>query len=197
MESAARYVEDVDADPVVILDGLTKNWRYPGWRVTWTVGPRDVIDAVASAGSFLDGGGSKPMQRAAVPLLDLDLARAETAAIQATFSRKRALLLEGLRKIGVSIDVEPEGTFYVWGSVAELPEGLDDGPSFFRAALDEKVIVVPGQFFDVNPGKRRAGRASRFARHLRFSFGPHEEVLARALSRLEDLVARGGARRTS
>ena len=36
--SAARYVEDVDRDPVVIFDGLTKNWRYPGWRVTWTVG---------------------------------------------------------------------------------------------------------------------------------------------------------------
>lgn len=188
MESAARYVEDVDADPVVILDGLTKNWRYPGWRVTWTVGPKEVIDAVASAGSFLDGGGSKPMQRAAIPLLDLEAARQETAAIQATFSRKRALMLDGLRKLGVSIDVEPEGTFYVWGSVAELPEGLSDGMSFFRAALDHKVIVVPGQFFDVNPGKRRAGRQSRFARHLRFSFGPSEEVLTRALRRLGTLV---------
>ena len=70
MESAARYVEDVDRDPVVIFDGLTKNWRYPGWRVTWTVGPREVIEAVASAGSFLDGGGSRPLQRAAIPLLD-------------------------------------------------------------------------------------------------------------------------------
>jgi aspartate/methionine/tyrosine aminotransferase len=189
MESAARYVEDVDADPVLILDGLTKNWRYPGWRVTWTVGPKDVIDAVASAGSFLDGGGSKPMQRAAIPLLELEAAKAETAAIQSTFSRKRALMIEGLRKLGVSIDVEPEGTFYVWGSVAELPEGLNDGASFFRAALDHKVIVVPGQFFDVNPGKRRHGRSSRFARHLRFSFGPGEDVLARALRRLETLVA--------
>src|SRR6516162_87354 len=40
VESAARYVKDVDRDPVVIFDGLTKNWRYPGWRCTWTVGPR-------------------------------------------------------------------------------------------------------------------------------------------------------------
>ena len=43
-ESAARYVEDVDRDPVVLFDGLTKNWRYPGWRVTWTVGPQSVIE---------------------------------------------------------------------------------------------------------------------------------------------------------
>ncbi|MFO0552460.1 MAG: pyridoxal phosphate-dependent aminotransferase [Polyangiaceae bacterium] len=192
MESAARYVEDVDDDPIVIFDGLTKNWRYPGWRVTWTVGPRDVIDAVASAGSFLDGGGSKPMQRAAISLLDHEHVVKETAAIQRTFSKKRQLMLEGLRRLGVSVDVPPEGTFYVWGSVANLPDGLNDGMSFFRAGLDQKVITVPGQFFDVNPGKRRAGRASRFARHVRFSFGPSEEVCARALVRLEAMVA--GAR---
>ena len=188
MESAARYVENVDTAPVVIFDGLTKNWRYPGWRVTWTVGPRDVIDAVASAGSFLDGGGSKPMQRAAIPLLSLEHARKETAAIQASFSRKRDLMIAGLKRIGVIIDSEPAGTFYVWGSVADLPEGINDGHSFFRAALDHRVIVVPGEFFDVNPGKRRAHRASRFRRHVRFSFGPSEAVLTRALARLEAMV---------
>jgi N-succinyldiaminopimelate aminotransferase len=189
MESAARYVENVDEDPIVIFDGLTKNWRYPGWRVTWTVGPRDVIDAVASAGSFLDGGGSKPMQRAAIPLLSLEHAEKETAAIQRAFAKKRQTMLEGLRKIGVTVDAIPEGTFYVWGSVANLPEGLNDGMSFFRAALEHKVITVPGQFFDVNPGKRRGSRASRFARHVRFSFGPSDEVCSRAMRRLEAMVS--------
>ena len=191
MESAARYVEDVDQDPVVILDGLTKNWRYPGWRVTWTVGPKEVIDAVASAGSFLDGGGSKPMQRAAIPLLDLEHVRTETAAIQKTFSRKRELMLEGLKRIGVLVDVAPEGTFYVFGSVADLPARMNDGQSFFRAALEHRVIVVPGEFFDVNPGKRRAHRPSRFRHHVRFSFGPSEESLTRALGRLEKMVQGG------
>ncbi|HSN99120.1 MAG TPA: hypothetical protein VLS89_12585, partial [Candidatus Nanopelagicales bacterium] len=145
------------------------------------------------AGSFLDGGGSKPMQRAAAKLLDLDHTRAETTAIHRVFSRKRDILLQGLRKLGVGIDVEPEGTFYVWGSGADLPEGMNDGHSFFRAALDQRVIVVPGEFFDVNPGKRRAQRPSRFRHHVRFSFGPSEDVLVRALERLEKLV--GGRRR--
>lgn len=188
MESAARYVENVDRDPVVIFDGLTKNWRYPSWRVTWTVGPRSVIEAVSSAGSFLDGGGSRPMQRAAIPLMDPDLVRSETAAIQRVFARKREKMIQGLRKIGVSIDCEPEGTFYVWGSVADLPEGINDGHGFFKAALEQKVICVPGEFFDVNPGKRRAGRPSRFRHHVRFSFGPAEDVLARALDRLGAMV---------
>ena len=151
--------------------------------MTCPVAPRAIIEGVASAGSFLDGGGSKPMQRAACAIVTAEHARAETAAISHAFGRKRQLMLDGLRALGVTLDREPEGGFYVWGSVADLPPGINDGQSFFRAALDHKVSVVPGEFFDVNPGKRRAGRPSRFRHHVRFSFGPGEDVLARAAQR--------------
>ena len=36
--SAAAYVGDVERDKVIIIDGLTKNHRYPGWRVGWALG---------------------------------------------------------------------------------------------------------------------------------------------------------------
>ncbi len=186
--SAARYVEDVDRDPVVLFDGFTKNWRYPGWRVTWTVGPRSVIEAVTSAGSFLDGGGCKPLQRAAAGLLAPEQTLAETAAIQQAFGKKRDLMLAGVHKLGLKVDRAPDATFYVWCSVADLPASINDGMSFFRAALAEKVITVPGEFFDVNPGKRRAGRPSRFRRHLRLSFGPPFESVEKALDRLAKVI---------
>ncbi len=189
IETAARYVEDVDRDPVVILDGLTKNWRYPGWRVTWTVAPKKIIEGVASAGSFLDGGGSRPLQRKAIELLAPASATAETKAIHAAFGKKRVKLLNGLRDLGFTVDLPPEGTFYVWASAAHLPASISDGMSFFRAALDRKVITVPGDFFDVDPGKRRGGRASRFRRHLRFSFGPAMPRLELALERFKELIA--------
>jgi len=188
VESAARYVEDVDEDPVVLFDGLTKNWRYPGWRVTWTVGPRSVIDAVASAGSFLDGGGSRPLQRAAVALLEDRHVEAETRAIHETFGEKRATLLRRLERMGIRTDRAPDGTFYVWGSVAGLPPPLSDGMGFFRSALQRKVICVPGEFFDVNPGKRRSRAASRFRQYVRFSFGPGLKSLETALDRLEQMI---------
>ena len=188
VESAARYVEDVNEDPIVIVDGLTKNWRYPGWRVTWTVGPKHVIDAVGSAGSFLDGGGSRPLQRAAIPLLDADHVVAETNAIHRTFGEKRARLLRRLEAIGIRTDRAPDGTFYVWGNVGHLPPPLSDGFGFFRAALEQKVICVPGEFFDVNPGKRRSRQASRFRSYVRFSFGPGQETLDRACDQLEAIV---------
>ncbi len=187
--SAAAFVEDVDEDPVVIFDGLTKNWRYPGWRVCWTLGPQEVIAAMGSAGSFLDGGPSRPMQRAAIPLLEPSLADREAQAIRATFSKKRATLLSGLRRLGVRFDLEPEGTFYAWGDLSDLPEGLRTGHELFEAALDHKVIVVPGAFFDVDPGQRRGGRPSRFRHHVRFSFGPPLSSIEEALRRLEAIVA--------
>ena len=188
IESAARYVENVDRDPVVLFDGLTKNWRYPGWRVTWSVGPKQVMSTLASAGSFLDGGGSKPLQRAAIPLLAEDLVIQETMAIHNVFREKRDFLLSRLERIGVRFDRVPEGTFYCWGSVAELPPKLSDGMAFFRAGLTEKLITVPGEFFDVNPGKRRSGRVSRFRDYVRFSFGPSMDTLKKAMDRIDALV---------
>jgi N-succinyldiaminopimelate aminotransferase len=186
--SAAACVEDVDRDPVLILDGLTKNWRYPGWRVSWILGPRDVIEAVSSAGSFLDGGGSRPLQRAALGLLAPADTHAETEAIARTFRPKRELMVRRLREMGIRPDLDPEGTFYCWASVADLPAPLSTGMGFFRAGLEQKVITVPGEFFDVNPGKRRTARGSRFRSHVRFSFGPPLAALESGLDRLEAMV---------
>lgn len=187
VESAARYVKDVDKDPVVVFDGFTKNWRYPGWRITWALGPKSAIDRFASAGSFLDGGGSKPLQRAAVPLFDEAYVTQETMAIQRVFRDKRDRMLSRLERLGVRFDRIPEGTFYAWGNVGALPAPLNDGMGFFRAALEKNVITVPGEFFDVNPGKRR-GRISRFREYVRFSFGPSLEVVERAMDRLAEVV---------
>jgi aspartate/methionine/tyrosine aminotransferase len=38
--SAAENIDDVDEDDVLIIDGLTKRFRLPGWRIAWIVGPK-------------------------------------------------------------------------------------------------------------------------------------------------------------
>ena len=186
--SAAAYVDDVNDDPVVILDGLTKNWRYPGWRVCWTVGPKEIIDAVGSAGSFLDGGCAHPLQKAAIPLVSREHSDAEARALQRAFRAKRQRMLEGLESLGVRVDLPPQGGFYCWGELSRLPQGLRTGRELFRAALDEKVIVVPGEFFDIDPGQRRPNRPSRFDRYARFSFGPTMDTVERGLAGLARVV---------
>jgi aspartate/methionine/tyrosine aminotransferase len=186
MVSAAAFVEDVDTDPIVVVDGLTKNWRYPGWRISWTLGPKTVIEAIASAGSFLDGGANHPFQNAALPLLDPKNAEAETLAIQKHFGRKRALLLARLKKLNIGVDAVPAGAFYIWANLAKLPPPLDDGMNFFRECLKEKTIVVPGVFFDVNPGNRRTH--ARYKNYCRISFGPEIEKLELGLAAFERVI---------
>lgn len=186
--SAARYVDDVNRDPVLLINGLTKNWRYPGWRLAWAVGPKDVVSQLASAGSFLDGGAVRPLQRAAIPILDAQRTDESIVAVQRCFRAKRDLMLSRLTQMGVQVECPPRGTFYVWGNVRNLPASINTGMKLFRAALEHKVICVPGVFFDVNPGQRRAARPSRFRHHVRFSFGPARESLEAGLDRLEQLV---------
>jgi aspartate/methionine/tyrosine aminotransferase len=186
MVSAAAYVEDVETDPIIIVDGLTKNWRYPGWRISWTLGPKSVIEAIASAGSFLDGGANHPFQNVAATLLEPQLAIKETLAIQKHFRQKRAFVLERLKQMGISVDAEPVGAFYVWANLSKLPKPLNDGMTFFREGLNEKVIIVPGVFFDVNPGNRRSH--GRYENYCRISFGPEMQKLETGLAALERVI---------
>ena len=45
-----------------------------------------------------------------------------------------------------------------------------------------------GEFFDVNPGKRRSGRPSRFRQYVRFSFGPEEAAVIEGIGRIQGMV---------
>lgn len=188
--SAAAFVGGVNDDPVVIFDGLTKCYRYPGWRVGWVVAPKSVIQAITAAGSFLDGGPSKPIQKAALEVMQPARADGETKAMQAHFDKKRTTTLTRLRALGVEFpsDQRPVGgTFYAFGSVAKLPAPLNTGEGFMREAFKHRVLTVPGAFFDVNPHKKRKGK-SPLHRFVRFSFGPPVDNLTAGLDRLTEMV---------
>ena len=97
-------------------------------------------------------------------------------------------MLEKLKEMGIACHLEPGGTFYVWASIAALPSPLNDADAFFRAALERKVMTVPGRFFDVNPGKTREDHPE-YRHWVRFSFGPPEDNMRQGLDRLGQVVA--------
>jgi DNA-binding transcriptional MocR family regulator len=77
--------------------------------------------------------------------------------------------------------------------VSGLPAPINTGMTFFQQALERQVICVPGEFFDVNPGKRRSGRPSRFRNYVRFSFGPEERAVAEGVRRIGAMAREAGA----
>jgi aspartate/methionine/tyrosine aminotransferase len=186
--SAAPFVHDVDEDPVLLVDGLTKSFRYPGWRVGWAVGPADWIDALGRAASAIDGGPSLPAQRLALRALEPARADQETTALRRVFARKRDLMVRRLGAMGIRCVRPSRSTFYVWASLADLPAPFNDADHFFREALSRKVMTVPGRFFDVNPGRLRPG-PSPYRSWMRFSFGPPKDNVTLGLDRLEAMLA--------
>jgi len=186
--SCASFVEDVNKDPVLIFDGLTKNHRYPGWRLGWVVGPPHMVEGLARTASAIDGGPSRIAQRAALAALEPARADQETTALREVFVEKRNLMVHRLKAMGIRFAAEPTSTFYCWACLDQLPAPLNAAMDFFWKALDHQVMTVPGAFFDVNPGKRRSG-PSPYKQWMRFSFGPDMQNMVQGLDRLEAMIA--------
>lgn len=198
--SAAMNVVDVNEDDVILIDGLTKRFRLPGWRVAWIIGPKEFITALGSCGSYLDGGTNVPFQEAAVQFLDPPKVKKEMAALQTHFKEKRDFVLSRLEEIGFKFRPQdiPEATFYIWLDLTKLepplPENsaidISNGLSFFDALLQEKAIVVPGIFFDLNPAQRRDLFDSPCHHFVRISYGPKMDALKMGMDAIERVVKR-------
>ena len=186
--SAADNIEDVNDDDVLIIDGMTKRFRLPGWRIAWIIGPKEFIKAIGSCGSYLDGGANVPFQEAAVSMLEPGKVRTEMKALQTHFRMKRDYVVGRLRDMGFTIDYFPDSTFYLWLDLEQLPEQINDGLNFFAACLREQVIVVPGIFFDLNPSHRRDLFASPCHHFVRVSYGPRMETLKKGLDGIERIL---------
>lgn len=188
--SSAEFIDDVNEESIVIVDGLTKNWRLPGWRVCWVVGPTNLITALSQSGSFLDGGANHPLQLAAIPLLDPEHVQKEKVALQKHFKAKRDHVLKRLERLGLKVSCPPESTFYVWLNLEHLPAPLNNGLTFFEELLKEKCIVIPGIFFDINPAHRRNLFSSPCHHFVRLSFGPPVEQLDMGIDAMARVLKR-------
>jgi hypothetical protein len=151
------------------------------------VAPAGIIKTLTAAGSFLDGGPCRPIQRAAIEVLQPARADQETRAVRVNFAAKQKLTIDSLTALGVKFPGDPRGTFYAWGDVSGLPGTLNTGEGFMRAAFGHRVLTVPGEFFDVNPRRLRTGE-SPLKSMVRFSFGPPRANLEAGLSRLAEMV---------
>lgn len=193
--SSAEFIDDVNKDPVLILNGLTKAFRLPGWRICWILGPEEYINALSSAGSFLDGGSNSPFQYAAVDFLEPLAVRAEMKALQLHFKMKRDYVISRLTHMGFKFNEKntPNSTFYLWLNLSHLPDKLSNCLGFFHECLHEKVIVVPGFFFLINPQNLSRLEDVIWYNFVRISYGPELPQLVKGMDGIERILRRFGA----
>jgi len=187
--SSAPYIDDVDKDPILIVNGLTKNWRCPGFRVCWIVAPKAIVSMLGSAGSYLDGGANAPLQKLALPMMELDFIRKDAWALQKHFRAKRDFLLTELVNLGIKVQWKPTATFYIWADISGLPSPLNDCIVFLEECVKHKIICVPGVFFDINPRGLKNIHQSSCTSNVRFSYGPPMKNLTLGMKQLASLIS--------
>lgn len=158
----------------VVVDGASKIFAMTGYRIGYLAAPPDVASAIARLHSQLTGCPNAVSQAALEAALKSE--PPETAAMCAEFDRRRKVIVEGLRALGLET-TWPRGAFYAFPDVSSY---LDDRGStgFCEDLLEEQMVaLVPGSAFGVDD-------------HVRFSYATSIDNIHKALDRFGTFLAK-------
>jgi len=128
-------------EQTILLNGFSKAYAMTGWRIGYAVGNKEIIEAMMKIHQYIMLCTPITAQMAAVEALRSD---DEMERMVSEYNRRRRLMVEGLREIGLSC-FEPKGAFYTFPSVANT--GLTSEEFAKRLLLEEKVVLIPGSVF--------------------------------------------------
>jgi LL-diaminopimelate aminotransferase len=120
---------------------LSKGFNMTGWRCAAILGNADAVNAYWRLKTNIDSGLFEAIQLAGVAALEGP--REPIEEMNAIYARRRDLVVEALREIGVAVS-PPKGTIYVW---APVPNG-HTSTSFAELVLERAAVVVsPGSMY--------------------------------------------------
>ncbi|MCW2754442.1 MAG: aspartate aminotransferase, partial [Marmoricola sp.] len=151
---------------------FSKYFSMTGWRLGWMVVPEDLRRPVdVLTGNFTI---CPPVlsQYAALAAFTPE-AYAELDGHVTRYAGNRALLLEGLPRLGIDRLAPADGAFYIYADIGHL---TDDSYGWCQRALaDTGVAMAPGIDFDTRRGNE----------FVRLSFAGKAEEITRGLDRLD------------
>lgn len=162
----------------IVVNSFSKYFGMTGWRLGWFVVPEELVSPSNILAQNLFIAASTVAQHAALRAFDDD-AVAIFEQRRNAFAERRRFLLDALPRLGFSVDVEPEGAFYIYAGI----QGISDSSEHLCQTLLEHfgVAVTPGTDF----GEYRSDR------YVRFAFTTGMEQLALAVDRLQQAVDSG------
>ena len=133
-------------DVGVEVFSLSKGYNMTGWRCAAMVGNPEAVAAYWRLKSNVDSGLFDAVQLAGVAALSPD-GDAEAASMTELYRRRRDLVVDALRKIGVDVQ-PPKATIYVW---APVPEGFESSAAYCEHVREAAAVVVsPGGAYGPN-----------------------------------------------
>jgi aspartate/methionine/tyrosine aminotransferase len=158
-------------DGACVINSFSKYFGMTGWRLGWAVVPQSLVPAMERLAQNYYICASTPAQIAALQCFTPE-SIAVCEARKREFAERRALVLQGLADIGLSVPVPPDGAFYVYIDVG--PTGLDTMQFCERALQEAHVALTPGHDFGVCSA----------ASHVRLSYAASKDDLSEGLARL-------------
>ena len=166
-------------DKCVIVNGVAKTYAMTGWRVGWTIGPKDFTKASINLQSHMTSNVNNIAQQAA--LAALTGSQEVLKPMLEAFNKRRKTIVKMLNEIDGFLCPEPGGAFYVYPSVKNvlgktiMGEKINSSLDLANLALDKAdVALVPGEAFGT-PG------------YLRISYALSDKDLVEGVTRLQKL----------
>src|SRR4051795_5638316 len=151
---------------------LSKGYNMTGWRVAAILGNADAIQAYWRLKTNVDSGLYEALQIAGAAALAGP--RGPIEEMNAIYARRRDLVVDALREVGVDVE-PPKGTIYVW---APVPAG-HTSVSFAELVLEEAAVVV-------SPGSMYGPSGEGF---FRISLTTPDDRIGEAVTRLREHLA--------
>jgi aspartate aminotransferase len=161
-------------DRLVLLDGWSKTYAMTGWRMGFSVWPKDVIRHAEKLAVNCHSCVNASAQFAG--LAALTGPQDAVADMVAAFDERRRVIVPALNQIPGFTCVEPGGAFYAFPNISGT--GLTSQQLQARMLEDAGVAVIAGTSF----GAHGEG-------YLRFSYANSTENIREALERIRGLVA--------
>lgn len=169
-------------DPgVITVNSFSKYFNMTGWRLGWLVVPEALVPVFEKLAQNLFICPSTIAQHAALACFHPE-SIAIYEARRSEFKRRRDFLVPALRALGFKVPVMPDGAFYVYADISELPHKASaDSAAFCMDVLrDASVAIVPGADF---------GFAAPL-QHVRLSYATEYLRIEQAVERLARLLGR-------
>ena len=126
----------------VVVSGFSKAYAMTGWRLGYICAPAPLAKQMLKIHQYAIMCAPTTAQLAAITALrDCD---EDVAAMTAEYDRRRRLIYNGLRDIGVE-SFEPEGAFYIYPNIGKF--GLTSEEFCERLLYEHKCAIVPGVAF--------------------------------------------------
>ncbi|MEP6895937.1 MAG: aminotransferase class I/II-fold pyridoxal phosphate-dependent enzyme, partial [Chloroflexota bacterium] len=153
--------KDIESSHVIVVNGVAKLYGMTGFRIGWTIAPRELVRVMTNVTVQITSGVSPVSQAAAEGALTGVQSVVEALRLQ--IQNNRDVLLQEMTSFNGVRLIEPQGTFYALPDIRAFSQNSTEVSKFLLNKA--RVVVIPGREFGMEG-------------HIRISFAaPMQDVI--------------------